>query len=140
MSSFLLIVAAAVLLVVLIILVVAYLFSQGEAKKSAAAVPARQSSADIVDFEALVAVIADHASTAEALDRASQAIVRDYVHIEPNGPRGIVRYAEVVYLLCSHPNVKKTTILAFDKGLVAANGHYRTELDAALKRGLNARG
>lgn len=87
-------------------------------------------------FETYEALIRNPSSGPQDLERAVRGILERFAHIDSSR---LSRYRTLIMHLCTHPRTDSKLILAFEKGLRAANEKYAHEIEKALGEGLAAR-
>jgi hypothetical protein len=126
------------LLVLLLLLVVIYLLNRpGPApQRRSSGKAAQPKKGGLPAFDALEAVILDPKSPKAELSRAVDTIRRHHGTIRAES---LERYIHLVIALCRHPQTDKSLVIALDRGLQEQNPNFSQELEAALRKGLNAR-
>lgn len=118
------------LLFLLIALVALYVW--GSKSKTPQAAPAPK----LETFETLSHIITSPSSSRADLNRAVEAIVSRFSHIDPHT---IGEYKHLLEVLCVHPHTDSQLILRFEKTLRSANPTFSEEIEKALAIGLAAR-
>ena len=88
-------------------------------------------------FDALEAVILNRKSSKQELRDATLAIAKQYGKVYATT---LTRYTRIIVALCRHPQTDKRIIVDFDRALRDQNPNLKTEIDMALKKGLDSRG
>jgi hypothetical protein len=88
-------------------------------------------------FDALEAIVLNRKSSKEELRDATEAIAKQYGKIYATT---LTRYTRIIVSLCRHPQTDKRIIVDFDRALREQNPNLKTEIDIALKKGLDSRG
>lgn len=136
-----LILTMAGLLGVLLVLVLIYVggSSSTPTPVSASEEPVSESKASAAPrgFDALEAVVLNRKSSKEELRDATLGIARQYGKIYATT---LTRYTRIIVALCRHPQTDKRIIVDFDRALRDQNPNLKTEIDMALKKGLDSRG
>ncbi len=96
-----------------------------------------------VELNELRDVIKDKRSATEDLRRALELIIEYHgtIHtklgIRPHPDFDI--YAEILFVICRHPNADKDMIVNFDRDLGRLNPDYKEEINEAITKGLTSR-
>ena len=126
--------------------VLLYLLFRSPKKKrpSKQKIQEQQSNSSIPTFESLVAVIKDKKSTNAELSEAIDKILHHYGKIHPKmGVRShpsFDTYGLIMLKICHHPNIDKSIVLKYEKGLRTKNPEYAKEINEFLIKGLDTRG
>ena len=94
-------------------------------------------------FDSLRAVLVNDKSTSKDLKDALDEIIKNYGKISKSGKSSksdFDAYMGIIFNICRHPNTTKHIILDFDKELRNINPQYKSEINDAITKGLNARG
>jgi len=97
----------------------------------------------IPDLASLRKIIRNQQTTAKILEETLNLVLeyhgtihkKDGIKTHPD----FDLYAEILFIICRHPNTNKDIILNFDKALEVRNPEYKREINAALTDGLNSR-
>jgi hypothetical protein len=127
------------LLALLLLLVVVYLLNRPKpaSKRRPSDKALKPAEGGLSTFDALEAVILDPKSSKAELSKAVDAIRSNHAMIRAGT---LERYTRLMTALCRHPHTDKSLVISLDKGLQEQNPNFRQELEAALQKGLNARG
>jgi hypothetical protein len=88
------------------------------------------------DLNSLKAIIKNKETSEKELKDALDLVLKKYGAIDAN----IDIYKEILFAICTHPRTNKNIIINFDKELRRFNPDYKTEINDAIKIGLNSRG
>ena len=137
-----------VLMIVLAILVVIMLFVDND-KTSTVSKAKKTNTFSKVNkgarsFDELRKIVKNSSTSKEELNSAIDEIIKYYPNIHPKlGIRvhpEFELYSETMLYLCRAKNTSKDIILKLDKALIDRNPSYKSELEDALKKGLNSLG
>jgi len=145
MEASLLIKSTLGLIVILAFLIFLFIFSPKEQKvKKSKEIKTVQNQEQKVDLNSLLAVIKNKNTSSKKLQETLELILKHHGKIHKKlGVRAhpdFDIYKNIFILICRHPNINKNIIVNFDKELIKQNPHYKTEINEALAKGLNARG
>jgi len=86
-------------------------------------------------FLALQEIVINDASSSEALEQATEDIIKYYGTIETFSD-----YTVVIHNMCRHRNIKAKTIIQFEKALCEKNPSYVKQITKVFKQALDSRG
>ena len=86
------------------------------------------------DLNSLYKIIKNKNTPSKELKETLDLILKDY---------GVIKdfdiYADILFTICIHPNTKTKIIISFDKELSKLNPEYKTKINSAITKGLDAR-